>query len=220
MKNEETKRIAAAEWDKIRASLKDIGDIGGLDTKAAEGINSSRGYNGLYLAYSLGRFEKDFSGYGYFTPEAAYVYVNLGWLAGIKLGLDDNFARSFGGGYSWVRTGFFDVNHAGDHRSVIKQLLFFQTFYPVEGDYDWEFESPEVGEKLRRVFNNFHLWQENPAQYVKGLRAFREKIEPLRRGLSRALGVPIPERSGSPGIFRYARYGHPEPGAGQYLKRR
>ncbi len=211
MKSEDTIRVALEEWEKIRTSLSEIGDIGDLDLEPELSFRPSRGYNGIYLVNSLNRFSAEFSEKGYFTPEAAYVYVNLAGYAGARLGLEDNFAESFGSGYSWVRTGFFDVYYAEDHRSIIKQLLFFQTFYPIEGDFHWTFESGEAKDKLKRVFAGFLLWQENPAEYVKGLRHFREKLEPLRRGLSRALGVPIMERTRSSGL-KYTKYAQPESG--------
>lgn len=211
MKSEDTIRITLEEWEKIRTSLSEIGDVGDLELEPELGFRPARGYNGIYLVGSLNRFGAEFPEKGYFTPEAAYVYVNLAGYAGARLGLEDSFAESFGSGYSWVRTGLFDVYYAGDHRSIIKQLLFFQTFYPVEGDFHWTFESAEVKDRLKRVFAAFLLWQENPAEYVKGLRSFSEKLEPLRRGLSRALGVPILERTRSSGV-RYTKYAQPGQG--------
>ncbi|MCL4245345.1 MAG: hypothetical protein KJ002_09480 [Candidatus Dadabacteria bacterium] len=211
MKSEDTIRTALEEWEKIRMSLSEIGDIGNLELQPEIQFRQARGYNGIYLVNSLNRFSAEFPEKGYFTPEAAYVYVNLVGYAGARLGLEDNFAESFGSGYSWVRTGLFDVYYAGDHRSIIKQLLFFQTFYPVEGDFHWTFESAEVKDRLKRVFSAFLLWQENPAEYVKGLRSFSDKLEPLRRGLSRALGVPILERTRSSGL-KYTKYAQPESG--------
>lgn len=210
MRSEETIRIANREWDNIRKSLIEIADVGELDLSVVPGTGFAKKYSGLYFVSSLNRLDEGFSENGYFTPEAAYVYVNLAYIAGKKLGLDDNFAESFGSGYSWVRTGFFDLYYVEDHRNVIKQLLFFQTFYPIEGDFNWSFDSSEVRERLKRVFNNFLLWQNNPAAYVKGLRVFREKLEPLRRGLSQALGVSINDRSRNVGSVRYSRYRRPD----------
>lgn len=209
MKSEETIRIAKREWNKIRSSLIEISDIGDLELGALPGSGFKRKHSGLYLVSSLNRLDQEFSEHGYFTPEVAYVYVNLAYSAGTKLGLEGSFVEGFAGGYSWVRTGFFDLDYVEDHRSVIKQLLFFQTFYPVEGDFNWSFDSSEVREKLKRVFNSFLLWQNNPAAYVKGLRVFREKLEPLRRGLSQALGVPISVGLRSARSVRYSRYRRP-----------
>lgn len=210
MKSEETIRTAKREWDNIRKSLIEIADVGELDFSAIPSSGFAKKYSGLYFVNSLNLLDEGFSEHGYFTPEAAYVFVNLAYIAGKKLGLEDNFAESFGSGYSWVRTGFFDLYYVEDHRSVIKQLLFFQTFYPIEGDYNWSFESSEVRDRLKRVFNNFHLWQNNPAAYVRGLRVFREKLEPLRRGLSQALGVPITGRLRNVRSVRYSRYKRPD----------
>lgn len=210
MKSEETIRIAKREWENIRTSLNEIGDIGELEFGAIPGTRFAKNYSGLYLVNSLNRLEEGFSEHGYFTPEAAYVYVNFAYIAGKKLGLEDKFAESFGSGYSWVRTGFFDLHYVEDHRSVIKQLLFFQTFYPIDGDFNWNFDSPEAGEKLKRVFNNFRLWQDNPAAYVRGLRAFREKLERFRYGLSLALGAPITDRIRNVRSVRYSRYRRPD----------
>jgi hypothetical protein len=220
MKSEDTIRIAKREWENIRKSLIEIADIGELDLGALPERGFAKKYNGLYFVSSLNRLEEGFPEHGYFTPEAAYVFVNLAFIAGKKLGLEDNFAESFGSGYSWVRTGFFDLDYVEDHRTVIKQLLFFQTFYPIEGDYNWSFESSEVREKLKRVFNNFLLWQNNPAAYVKGLRVFREKLEPLRRGLSKALGVPMVDGLRSVRSARYSRYKRPDlkSAGGQFIK--
>ena len=210
MKSEETIGIANREWDNIRKSLIEIADVGELDLSAIPGSGFAKKYSGLYFVSSLNRLDEGFSEHGYFTPEAAYVFVNLAYIAGKKLGLEDNFAESFASGYSWVRTGYFDLDCIEDHRSVIKQILFFQTFYPIEGDFDWSFDSSVVGERLKQVFNNFLLWQNNPAAYVKGLRVFREKLEPLRRGLSQALGVPVIGGSRSARSVRYSRYNRPD----------
>lgn len=220
MKSEDTIRIAKREWENIRKSLIDIADIDELDLDTLTGSGFAKKYSGLYFVSSLNRLEEGFSEHGYFTPEAAYVFVNLVFIAGRKLGLEDNFAESFGSGYSWVRTGFFDLDYVGDHRTIIKQLLFFQTFYPMEGDFDWSFESSEVREKLKRVFDNFLLWQNNPAAYLKGLRVFRDKIEPLRRGLSKALGVPVSDGLRNVRKSRYARYRRPDtnPSGGSFGK--
>ncbi len=54
------------------------------------------------------------------------------------------------------------------------------------------------------------MWQNNPAAYVKGLRVFREKLEPLRRGLSKALGVPLVDGLKNVRSARYSRYKRPD----------
>ena len=132
MEKQRALQIAKREWKNIRLSLQSCGDIGeffdaGLLTKLNRGANlettnfsfpqspirMSKSTKGSLLArelidmdYKLNRLPT----YGYFTPEAAHVFTALTSRAVNRLGLRERPAKSFGSGYSLVRTGCLDSN--------------------------------------------------------------------------------------------------------------
>ncbi|MCL4243609.1 MAG: hypothetical protein KJ002_00510, partial [Candidatus Dadabacteria bacterium] len=64
---------------------------------------------------------------------------------------------------------------------------FYMLFYPEKTDFGWLFDSEEVIENLRTIYDRFLFWQKNPLGYVRDVRNYRARIEPLREGLTAAL---------------------------------
>jgi hypothetical protein len=189
--------IANREWENIRTSLEECGDIGFFDyEKQLYKNGSSQIDGGLSLVRSLLEMDSKLPKYGYFTMEAANVFGTLASKAGVALGLCESLASKFACGYSLVRTSCLDQNCLNDlQRHVLKQLLFFKIFYPLGGFFDWDFDSPAVMLKLKLVFYMFTGWQKQPESYERDLTDFGEQLEPLLRGLS--IKINLPEIVGS-----------------------
>jgi hypothetical protein len=182
-------QIAEREWENIRLSLQMCGDIGEFDS--INHINNSPAIvsETLPLIRSLIEMENKLSTYGYFTQEAAYVFTYLASRAGERLGLAYKLAQTFGRGYSWIRTGWFDLESV-EKQYLIKQIIFFKLFFPLGRDFiSWDFNSPVVKAKLKAVLYKFATWQSNPNSYIQDVREFREQLEPLWYGLSLALNL-------------------------------
>lgn len=179
-------QIARREWENISVSLVSCGDTGHFDLTGY--IKSEP-----RLIRNLLGMEKRLQSQDYFTREAAYVFSGLGKEAASRLGLNPKMADAFGSGYSWARTGWFDllsrdfgsVRHLEDH--VTMKLIFFKLFYPETADFGWVFDSDEVIDNLRTIYDRFLFWQKNPLGYVRDVRSYMPRIEPLREGLTAAL---------------------------------
>ncbi|MGH7800896.1 MAG: hypothetical protein ACREOW_09755 [Thermodesulfobacteriota bacterium] len=187
-------KIAVREWGNIRVSLEMFGDIEDFNTKHYLNNKLTLLPGGLTLARKLIEMEGKLPTYGYLTQEAAYVFSTLASRAVERLGLRGNLAHTFGSGYSWVRTGWFDPNDI-DREHVIKQLFFFKIFYPIGGYFYWDFNSPVVKTKLQVVLLKFTTWQNNPGSYLQDVEDCKEQLEPLWRGLSLSLGFPVADGS-------------------------
>lgn len=101
-------KIAKREWENIRTSLELCGDIGEVQSNNYPLDKLLSASNGLLLIKNLLDMDRKLSINGYLTQEAAYVFKILTTKAGKRLGLSDKLARTFGSGYSWVRTSWFD----------------------------------------------------------------------------------------------------------------
>jgi hypothetical protein len=186
MKINRVLQIARREWENIKSSLEMCGDIGEFDSE-----NPIHGrlteIEGSRLVQNITGMGNKFQTYGYFTQEAAYVFSALVSSAAERLGLVGGLAETFGNGYSWVRTGWFDMDHVGKQH-VIKQLFFMKIFFPFGGYFNWDFNSRESKTKLRAVFNRFIAWQDNPKSYGQDVNNHKDQLEPLLLGLFLALG--------------------------------
>jgi hypothetical protein len=194
MKILEAVQIAKREWGNIRVSLDKFGDIGEFDSKNYVNSNPNLLSEGSLLVRNLIEMESKLPKDGYFTQEAAYVFTTLALGGGERLGLIGRLAQTFGRGYSWVRTGWFDPYGIEEHH-VIKQLFFVKVFFPLGGYFNWYFDSPEVKTKLSAVLHMFVGWQDNPRRYIEDVRRYRDQLEPLWRGLTLALDFPVSDRS-------------------------
>jgi len=170
-------QIAKREWENIRISLEKCGDIGEFDSENPVNRGISQ-LQGLRLVESLIEMEDKLPTYGYLTPEAAYVFSTFASSAGERLGLVGKLAQTFGRGYSWVRTGWFDLKGIENH-DVIKQMIFLTLFFPLIEDLGWDFNSPEVKKKLKIVFDKFVTWQDMPKTYVQDVKKYRNQLENL-----------------------------------------
>ena len=187
-------QIAKREWGNIRLSLERFGDIDEFDSKNYVDINPNLFSEDSLLVRSLIEMDNKLSKHGYFTEEAAYVFAILASRAGERLGLIGRLAQTFGKGYSWVRTGWFDP-YRTEKQYVIKQLFFFKIFFPLGGYFNWHFDSPEVKTKLRAILHMFAEWRDNPRRYVEDVGRCRDQLEPLWRSLSLTLDFPVSDRS-------------------------
>jgi hypothetical protein len=181
-------QIAIREWENIRASLEICGNIGEFHSKnhTSNKPISPLVSEGLILVRNLIGMENKLSAYGYITPEAGYVFASLASKAAGRLGLRGGMAQTFGRGYSWIRTGWFD-SVGIEKQHLIKQLFFMKIFFPLGGYFKWDFNSPSVKTRLRAVLYKFILWQDNPKSYVQDVRDFNAALEPLWHGLSLTL---------------------------------
>jgi hypothetical protein len=191
-------QIARREWEHIRISLKNCSDIGEFNSKnhANSKPNLLTLSKGSFLVRNLIGMENKLPTYGYLTPEAAYIFTTLASKAGKRLGLTCRLAETFGSGYSWVRTGWFDPSGIEEQKHIIKQLFFFKIFFPLGGYFYWDFNSPVVKTKLKAVLYKFTTWQDNPSSYLQDVKDYKAQLEPLWRGLSLALDFPrkFPEK--------------------------
>ncbi len=193
-------QIARREWGNIRSSLEACGDIGEFDSENP--INSGlTEIEGSRLVKNLIDMDNKLGIHGYFTQEAAYVFSTLVSSAAKRLGLVGGLAEAFANGYSWVRTGWFDIEHIGKQH-VIKQLFFMKIFFPLGGYFNWDFNSRESKTKLKAVFNRFIAWQDNPKGYFQDIMNCKDQLEPLLLGLFLALGYSVPN-----GNKKYQREG-------------
>ena len=181
-------QIAKREWENISVSLELCGDIGKFDL--VRYIEREP-----LLIRNLIGMEKKIHEHDYLTREAAYVFTELGKEAGERLGLTSGLARAFGGGYSWVRTGWFDlINLEIDDLEVLedhltRKILFFRLFFPMKEDFNWVFDSPDVTSGLKSIFDRFSAWQADPIGYDKDIESYKSEIEPIREGLASALEI-------------------------------
>lgn len=183
-------QIARREWENIAISLEDCGDIGKFDIEYH--IIDNPGF-----IKNLIDMENKVHLYDYLTLDAASVFTELACKAAERLGLMGHIARSFAGGYSWVRTGWFDLMWT-DFKDIydleqhlVKQIFFFKIFFPKFVDLSWCFDSPSVIENFSAVYTRFVGWQNNPDVYVNDYKLYKEEIEPMWINLSMVLDAPI-----------------------------
>lgn len=175
-------KIARRDWGNIKTSLEICGDVGKFHSTnhAISKPDSLLVSEGLILVRNLIEMENKFPTYGYFTPEAAYIFTYLASKAAGRFGLIGGLARIFGSGYSLVRTGCLDTNVVEKHR--LKQMIFFKLFFPIGGGFNWKFHSPLVKVKLKTIFDKFVLWQDAPRIYIQEVRNYKDQLEPLNKG--------------------------------------
>ena len=181
--------IIRREWENIRVSLERCGDIGELSFEE----KSNRAINGItsdlrFLRNAV-EMKNKYPTYGYFSHEAAYVFTVLATRAGKSLGLRNDLSRSFGSGYSIVRTGWLEL-YITEEKSIVKQWLFFKLFSQRREDFTWDFSSLIVKKKLKRILDKFLAWQEDPSTYFHDIRSHKTKLEEFERSLSLVLSYP------------------------------
>ena len=181
-------QIAKREWENISVSLELCGDIGKFDL--ARYIEKDP-----ELIRNLIGMEKKIHHHDYLTREAAYVFTELGKEAGEKLGLNKELGKAFGGGYSLVRTGWFDlINLEFDDLEILeshltRKIFFFRLSFPLKEDFGWLFDSPAVTSNLNSICERFLSWQRDPVGYDRDLESYRTEIEPIREGLASTLDI-------------------------------
>jgi len=168
-------RIARREWRNIKTSLERCGDIEKFDSKDYISGTINLVSEGSPQFRSFVEMENKLPTYGYFTEHAAFVFSTLASSAAERLGLIGRLAQSFGRGYSWVRTGWFDSKDIEDQH-VIKQMIFFNLFFPCGENCRWDFNSEEVKIKMKTVFDKFVAWQDAPKSYFLDVTRYRGRI--------------------------------------------
>ncbi|MGB7290596.1 MAG: hypothetical protein WBD99_00280 [Thermodesulfobacteriota bacterium] len=169
-------RIADGEWEKIRTSLERCGDIGKFEYEGFNGIDLDEGMRGSRFVKNAIGMENKLQRYGYFSEEAAFVYSYLASIAAERLGLSGKLAQTFGRGYSWVRTGWFDMRDI-KNQHVIKQMIFFNVFFGGDEDLNWDFNSVVVKIKLKIIFEEYVKWQHRPSSFIKDVNFYRNQLE-------------------------------------------
>ncbi len=164
--------VARREWNKIRTSLELCGDIGEFDpeeSQVTDEILISEDpfhYKPPYIYFMKNLIKMDETPLdlrsGYKTIEAMYNFATLVTKASARLGLVGKFAVAFGDGYGFVRTGW-----PGTRGAEIEQKIFYQMFFSSKEDSTWDFDSQKVKEKLKKIFDRFMEWQNNPHLYNK-----------------------------------------------------
>lgn len=173
--------IAGREWEKVRQSLGECGDIGGFDKKdfmigiieedviiRQPLISPTKSvsfyaptFYPMYFIDNLLKMEEKLEARGYSTPEALYVYIELATRASEKLGLEGTFAMAFGAGYGSVRTGW-----VAEKGFPVEREIFFNMFF--EGrkkDFAWDPFWSSVRESFKRILGRFRSWQEDEALF-------------------------------------------------------
>lgn len=152
---------AQKEWEKIRSSLKLCGEVGeftGQLIREGSGLGEEEYSDFLE---SLGDFKDTFEEHGYDTIESMGVFTILVRFAAERLGLRDILAKAFANGYTFIRTGW-----ALDTDTSIEQNLFYKMFFRSREDYGWEFDSAEVQERFKLIFDKFLSWEQDRAYYA------------------------------------------------------
>ena len=169
-------RIVHREWEKIRKSLERCGDIGKFEYRGLNGIDFGEEMRESRLEKNAIGMESKLQRYGYFSEDAAFVYSYLASIAAKRLGLRGKLSQTFGRGYSWVRTGWFDMRDI-KNQHVIKQMIFFNVFFGGDEDLNWDFNSVVVKIKLKIIFEEYVKWQHRPRSFIKDVNFYRNQLE-------------------------------------------
>jgi hypothetical protein len=171
--------IVNREWARIRTSLERCGEIGRFPYEGSvNGGGRPNEVNGFRLGRTVIGMENKLQRYGYFSEEAAFVYSYLASIAAERLGLTGKLAQTFGRGYSWVRTGWFDMRDIRNQH-VIKQMIFFNVFFGGDEDLSWNFNSPVVKVKLKIIFEEYVKWQHRPDSFIEDVNFYKNQLENL-----------------------------------------
>jgi hypothetical protein len=165
--------IAEREWEKVRQSLGQCGDIGGFDKKdfmigvieedviirqplvsptKSVSVYAPTFYP-MYFIDNLLTMEEKLESRGYSTSEA--------------LGLEGTFAMAFGAGYGSVRTGW-----VAEKGFPVEREIFFNMFF--EGkkkDFAWDFYWTSVRERLKEILDRFLAWREDEALFHREVKS-------------------------------------------------
>lgn len=185
--------IARREWANIRLSLELCGDIGEFreedfmvgiieedviikepilsPTKSVSGYAPT--FYPMYLIRNLTLMDMKFSDYEYKTVEALYVFIELTIKAIERIGLVGTFSAGFGSGYGYVRTGWIGEKGRAEEREI-----FFKMFFKGRKNYDWDFNSTSVKERLKQIFDKFMAWQKDPKLYETEVKP-KSRVKPM-----------------------------------------
>jgi len=190
MEIETVYQIAKREWDNISISLAECGSTGNLEFDKL--ITQCP-----ILITNLYEMEIKINDYDYKTLEAGFVFRELTTFAAKKLGLANNLALIFGSGYSWIRTGICnyydcqieDMQHFDEH--LRKQIMFYKLFFPFQENLNWKFDSSNVNERLKQIYDKFIGWQREPGKFNNDLFIYKSRVDYLIRGILDTMGNPV-----------------------------
>ncbi|MFI5322228.1 MAG: hypothetical protein ACHQ6U_01560 [Thermodesulfobacteriota bacterium] len=173
--------IAEREWENVRQSLGECGDVGPFDKKDFMiGVISedviirqplvsptksvsvyAPTFYPMYFINNLLKMDEKFEECGYSTSEALFAFIELATRASERLGLRGTFAMGFGAGYGSVRTGWVDEKGL----PVEREIFFNMFFWGSKKDYAWDFYWTSVRERLKEILERFRAWQEDEELY-------------------------------------------------------
>ena len=179
--------IAEREWENVRLSLGECGDIGGFDkedfmigvikedviirqplispTKSVSVYAPT--FYPMYFVDNLLTMDEEFAERGYSTSEALYVFIELATKASERLGLRGTFAMAFGAGYGSVRTGW-----VAEKGFPVEREIFFNMFFKSrKKDYAWDFNWTTVRERLKEISGRFHAWQSDEGLFHREVKS-------------------------------------------------
>ena len=173
--------IAQEEWEHIRLSLEKCGDIGPYC--ATDHNHDVKIIHGNYkLITKLSEMKNNFPQYGYYSPEASFVFEKLATRAARKLGLSREFAYEFGNLYSLFRTEYLVLNVDVDSdnntkRNFIRQFFYYDQLFPIDEFHNWNFGSAKVKTKLKGIYDKLVFCQDNPESFERELKKFSSRSE-------------------------------------------
>jgi hypothetical protein len=127
----------------------------------------------MYLLGNLILMDEKLSENGYETVEALYVFIEFAIKAAEKLGLVGTFSVGFASGYGYARTGWIGEKGRPEERDI-----FYKMFFKKEVDYDWNFHWTSIRKKLKKIFDRFKAWQNDPKLYEKDVKP-SAKVKPM-----------------------------------------
>lgn len=167
--------IAGREWEHVRHSLEMCGDIGEFDPECFVLDKPTLISNPSFFTANLIEMDEKSMRYGYATPEALDTFTTLATRALERLGLSKGWALAFGGGYGYVRSGWFGL-HEGTEKQM---MLFSKMFFPVGKVFNWDFDSSLVKTRFKTVLERFIGWQNDSQLYANELKRYYRHSKPL-----------------------------------------
>ena len=179
--------IAEREWENVRSSLMNAGDIGAFNkedfmigvieedviirkplsspTKSVSVYDPT--FYPMYFVKNCLAMDEQLAKDGYKTIEALYVFVELATKASERLGLAGSFSMSFGSGYASARSGWI-----AEKGYPLERDLFVKMFFRNRTkNYTWDFYWSSVRENLAEIFSKFQAWQNDEKLYKKEVKS-------------------------------------------------
>ncbi len=179
--------IAEREWENVRSSLVNAGDIGAFNkedfmigiieedviirkpllspTKSVSVYDPT--FYPMYFVQNCLTMDSKIAKEGYKTIEALYVFVELATKASERLGLTGSFSMSFGAGYGSARTGWIAEKGYPLERELFVKMFFRNR----KKGYGWDFYWTSVRENLAGIYSKFEAWQNDENLYKREVKS-------------------------------------------------